>query len=112
MKSTLAHSKIVLTVTVITLCSISLLFAQSPQSSAQKSASPSGYGHRRLMPEDGSSDNDTSDHSASPDQVPEDISASRLIKLLTEQNNRLKEKVARLEKENADLKAKLAGKEQ
>lgn len=64
------------------------------------------------MPEGGSSDNDASDHSASPDQVPEEIPVSRLVKLLTEQNNRLKEKVTRLEKENADLKAKLAGKEQ
>ena len=50
----------------------------------------------------------SSDKTFSPNEVPgESASDDELVQLLQEQNKRLKAQVQRLEKENADLKAKL-----
>jgi len=50
----------------------------------------------------------SSDKTLSPNEVPaEPASDDELVQLLQEQNKRLKAQVQHLEKENADLKAKL-----
>jgi len=98
MKPAFIQSKVIVGLAVFTVCCTGVLCGQTPR----PSASSSGDGHRHLAPDSGSSDG-----GYSPDQYPEDISPMQLVRLLTEQNKRLKEQVARLEKENAELKTKL-----
>ena len=100
--TTYSHSKIVVIIAAFAVCCVGLVAAQTQRPSPEPSSS-SKYGNRHLAPDSGNADS-----AQAPDEPAQDYDVVRLLK---EQNKRLKAQVERLAKENAELRAKLAEKQ-